>query len=297
MVGLPARRNGRLFIIGAARSGTTVLQNALNHSPQIFLFGEPDLCGEDGQAGFAGRYNAMHRSWSNQETKSTFCPPILDEDGCWRDYWDRLSKTHRWVGAKIVVNAMGGPDWIDRLFTFHCRHFYDAHYIFTFRNPLAVVSSTHELQLMTGGGLSGLPAIMANYAETAALYLRALRNLPNVTAILHEDVGQATMRRLGRWLDVPLTGTERYFDDRRVRRYDASSFDEEDQRHIQRLDTLYETLRLAAAESSAPLQLEQNDAHPLEDHFIPIGSAARQAAMLSDYFRNLSRQPALRSTG
>ena len=30
-----------LFVIGAARSGTTVFQNALNSSPEIFLLGEP----------------------------------------------------------------------------------------------------------------------------------------------------------------------------------------------------------------------------------------------------------------
>jgi hypothetical protein len=86
---LPPERG--LFVIGAARSGTTILQNALNHSPAIFLFGEPNLHLETGEGNFAARYNEMHRSWSNQKTKSTYCPPILSADGAAEDYLGRLS--------------------------------------------------------------------------------------------------------------------------------------------------------------------------------------------------------------
>src|SRR5215469_5290504 len=45
-----------LFVIGAARSGTTVLQNALNDSRAIFLFGEPAFHDDAGGPDFASRY-------------------------------------------------------------------------------------------------------------------------------------------------------------------------------------------------------------------------------------------------
>ncbi len=44
--------NRGLFVIGVARSGTTALQNALNHSGDICLLGEPDLPVDDRSHGF-----------------------------------------------------------------------------------------------------------------------------------------------------------------------------------------------------------------------------------------------------
>ena len=85
-----------LFIIGVARSGTTVLQNALNASPDIFLLGEPDIY-DDHSAGFASRYNAMHAAWGNQPAKSSYLPKVLDKDGTWRDHLAALSRHHRWI--------------------------------------------------------------------------------------------------------------------------------------------------------------------------------------------------------
>ena len=65
--GLGAIEQQGLFVLGAARSGTTVLQNALNDSREIFLFGEPSFHDDMGTADFATRYNYMHRAWGNQE--------------------------------------------------------------------------------------------------------------------------------------------------------------------------------------------------------------------------------------
>lgn len=73
---LPAIEKQGLFVIGAARSGTTVMQNALNDSCEIFLFGEPVFHEDAGAPDFSLRYNAMHRAWGNQENKSSFCPPL-----------------------------------------------------------------------------------------------------------------------------------------------------------------------------------------------------------------------------
>ena len=132
-----------------------MLQNALNDSSQVFLLGEPELM--DGEApGFAARYNAMHRRWNNQSTKSTFCPQLTDMDGSWRAHWEALSRHYAWVGAKLVLNPGGGADRLSSLFDLLCREFYDAHYVFTFRDPLAAVLSTRDLQLLTTGRTDGL---------------------------------------------------------------------------------------------------------------------------------------------
>ena len=283
-------QGGRLFIIGAARSGTTVLQNALNHSPDVYLLGEPNLHLDAGAPGFAARYNGMHRAWLNQETKSTFCPPVLGEDGPWRDYLQALGAHHRCVGAKIVVNPGGGPAWIEGLFTFHCREFYDARYIFTFRHPLAVVNSTRDLQHLSGSVVCSRAMAMANYAETVELFLRCLRTLPHVRAIVHEDVSPEALDHLGRWLAIPTAGMFDYYDAARVRAYDAADFDPVERRHLDLLAVLYEDLRQAIAQGPRLPQIEQNDGNLSPGHYTALGSIARRAAVIAASLRKIDAE-------
>jgi hypothetical protein len=281
----PARsRTGNLFVIGAARSGTTVLQNALNDAPEIFLFGEPNFHHDHGP-GFAARYNARHREWKNQETKSTFCPPILDEDGGWRDYVARLAETHRWVGSKIVINPRHRDQWVEEMFVFHCRHFYDAAHIFTFRDPQAVICSTRNLQSYVGAELEAMRGLMANYAETVACFTRMLRILPNVRALFLEDAGPPAFEELGQWLGTDLSHAAAYYEASRVRRYDIGELGEDEAHKLGLLDTLYADLRAEAARGFPRPQLEQNDENIDPAHYTPLGSINRRARMIADTLR------------
>ena len=286
----------RLFIIGAARSGTTVLQSALNHSPDVFLFGEPVL-DDPALPGFAERYNSMHKSWRNQETKSSYCPPVLKTDGTWPEYWTCLSRHFKWVGAKLVINPSDSPEDIEGLFAFQCRHFYQARYIFTFRRPLYVVSSMRGMQALVGDGVRSTTPTMTSYAASAALYLRALRNLPNVTAVFHEDAAGETLTRLGRWLDIRLDGAEAYYDGTRVQSYDNATLNDEERRRFGLLDDLYDAVKAASAEDGRRLQISQNNGHFQESHFTPVGSATRKAAMIERYFRQIADAEAAEAAG
>lgn len=264
-----------LFIIGAARSGTTVLQNALNDSPDIFLFGEPNFHTDDGGPGFAARYNAMHRGWANQENKSSFCPEVLPTDGTWRNYLGRLAAFHRFVGAKIVIEPARDRAYLDQLFGFQCRNFYSSRYIFTFRAPLQTVASTQQLQLLLQGASDESRQIVRSYAETARLYIRMLRTLPHVRAVFQEDVDRSTFDGLAQWLGVPLPRSHEYYDPKQVRIYPALDqasplFDV-----IATLERIYGMLRRTGA-ASPRLQAEQNNNHLRDDHFTEIGAADRQ---------------------
>jgi hypothetical protein len=271
-----------LFIVGAARSGTTVLQNALNESPDIFLFGEPDFHLDAGEPGFAARYNAMHRSWANQETKSTFCPAVLAEDGSWKDYLRRLSAEHRYVGAKIAINPVRERGMLDRLFDFQCRHFYRARHVFTFRHPFSTVMSTRDLQVLGRGESDTFREMLCSYAETAALYVRMARTLPQVRAVFHEDVDRATFDGLSRWLGVPLDRSHLYYDPTKVRRYPAIEEAGEHAATFRQLAEVYGQLREASRAEFPALQAEQNDNHLDLDgtHFTGLGKAQRTLAAL-----------------
>ena len=272
-----------LFIIGPARSGTTVLQNALNDSPDIFLLGEPDLR-RDTAPGFAARYNARHREWGNQETKSSFCPHILPEDGTWRDYFDALATRYLWVGAKLVINPIRPVEELEELFDFHCREFFSAYYIFTFRDPLATVLSTRDLQLLSHGQTDGLRAIMRNFADAVALYVRMLRNLPHVRAVFHESLDVAHLEDLQGWLGIANFRALTYYDTRRVRSYDELQLTEDERASMAVIQQLYADLREGALSGFATPQLEQNDRHLSPQHYTVLGSIDRRARLLSKHF-------------
>ncbi len=277
-----------LFVIGAARSGTTVLQNALNDSPDIFLFGEADFHTDTGLPGFAARYNTMHRSWANQETKSSFCPAVLPADGTWRQYLTKLSSYHRFVGAKIVINPVRDQDFLDRFFDFHCRNFYLSRYIFTFRAPLPTVTSTHELQLLVRGESDEIRQILRSYGETARLYIRMLRNLPHVRAVFQEEAGRSKFDELAQWLGIPLPRSHGYYDAGKIRKYPDLDQGSPVFEAMAALDRVYSLLRQANANASWKLQAEQNNNHLREDHFTEIGHADRQ---LSEIIRGLGPVP------
>ncbi len=266
-----------LFIIGAARSGTTILQNALNDSPEIYLLGEANFHKDPGAPGFAARFNAGHRFWNNQETKSSFCPPVLPDDPSWQDYLNQLARTHKVVGEKVAINPMRAPDALDRLFAFHCQSFFSSRYIFMFRDPLATILSTRDLQELLIGRTDGLPAIMRSYVDTVRLFVRMLRTLPNVRALCHEDVNRETFDHLGDWLGVDLADAYRYYDTARMRSYSTAGLDEATQKHVAVLRELFERLRSQIKTGFTTPQLDQNNKHLNPGHLTLLGRLSRDA--------------------
>jgi hypothetical protein len=261
-----------LFVIGAARSGTTVFQNALNSSPEIFLLGEPVLQKDPGTPDFAARYNAMHRSWGNQENKSSFCPPLLAGDGTWQDYLTQLATLYRYVGSKIVVNPEHARQTCQELFEFHCRHFYRSHYVFTFRNPIDVLMSTRGLAELQGNRAESYEVVLRSFLHVIALYIRFLRNLPNVTAVFHENIDKELFQRTGEWLGADLADAPQYYDEARVRHYTLEQVPEHSRELAINVIEIYQDLRGQNSDGIRLVQLEQNSNHILATHFTPLGA-------------------------
>jgi len=265
-----------LFVIGAARSGTTVFQNALNSSREIFLLGEPALQQDPGTPDFAARYNAMHKSWGNQENKSSFCPPLFAQDATWHDYLAQLATLYRYVGSKIVVNPEHAAQTCQSLFDFHCRYFYRSHYVFTFRNPIDVLMSTRGLAELLGSKAESYDVVLKSFLHVIALYIRFLRNLPSVTAVFHEDIDESTFQQTGQWLGVSLSEASEYYDQRRVRHYALDQVPEHSRELAVTVIEIYQELRGQVSKGIRLLQLEQNSNHILSTHFTPLGALHRR---------------------
>lgn len=245
-----------LFIIGAARSGTTILQDALNHSREVCILGEPDLHMETGAPGFAARFNAKQRSWHNQETKATYLPRLGARDGSWGRHLENLAKVYRWVGAKVAVNPGHDPEWMDRFRAFHNEHFFTARYVFTFREPVSVIKST---LLMRGFESGDVTTLVQNYAEVLVLFAQMVRTMPNVRATFHEDMDAAAFSGLGAWLNVSLDGASNYYQPGRVAKHDSSGFVGAGAEKVGLLIDLYRELRRAVRDGIERPQIQQND--------------------------------------
>lgn len=269
-----------LFVLGAARSGTTVLQNALNDSRDIFLFGEPAFHKDPGTADFATRYNAMHRWWGNQETKSSFCPAFFSGDASWSEYLRHLATLYRYVGSKIVINPDKPQETCEQLFDFYCRYFYRAQYIFTFRNPIDVLMSTRGLAELNGDAAASYDSVLASFVRVIALYIRMLRNLPSVHAVVHEDIGETVFRDLGLALRADLANAINYYDTKRVRHYSLDDIPEHARASASAVMDLYENLRQQVRSGYGLVQLEQNSAHLDSNHYTPLGALQQRVDQL-----------------
>ena len=264
-----------LFVIGAARTGTTILQNALNDSRDIFLFGEPAFHHDDGNGDFATRYNAMHRSWCNQENKSSYCPPLFGEDASWYTYLERLAETYRYVGSKVVINPLLADDQASQLFDFHCRYFYSSHYLFTFRNPLDALMSTRGLAELNGGKLATFAEVLKSYFVVVQLFFRALRNLPHVEVVFHEAIDADTFRKLEGWLGLPLQRAMDYYCNGKVRHYELTAIPDADRSVVAEAIDLYEKFKHETLAGFDLIQIEQNSGHFEQNHYTALGQLSK----------------------
>lgn len=278
-----------LFVIGAARTGTTILQNALNDSPDIFLFGEPCFHRDPGNADFAGRYNSKHRAWGNQETKSSYCPLLFEGDASWQEYLAHMATLYRYVGSKIVITPGGARAEAEKVFAFQSRHFYRSRYVFTFRNPLDVLISTRGLAQFNGGEVASHAEVLRTFFEVIALYIRALRNLPHVRAIFHESADDRAFAALEQAWSIALPGAARYYDNRKVRHYTLDDVPQAHHAIVVEAIAIYDAFQQAALAGFDLLQIEQNNGHLHPDHFTVLG---RLSWRVSRFLASLDSQPA-----
>jgi hypothetical protein len=277
----PLPRKG-LFVIGCPRNGTTILQNALNDSDEVFLFGEPDFHADPGTPDFARRYNDMHRLWGNQPTKSTFCPALLEHDARWPEYLTRLAEHYRYVGSKIVLNPSTFLHDPDHIFDFYSRNFYSSHFIFTFRNPLHMAGSTRAFQALTGGEATPFEMLVASYVAAVSLCIVMLRNLPRVQVVFHDHMTPRTFAQLGKRLELRLSGARRYYDRDKVQAYDPAPILRQHGETAQLALDLYRDFRQAAIGGFDLVQIGQNNASLSPTHLTPLGRLARRCETLSE---------------
>ena len=247
----------RILILGHGRSGTTVLMNALNTCTDTFLLGEAHLYRTGDQPYFRDRYNAMHRAFGNQPTKSTYAP-VLDGvpahvDG--ETYTNALAERVEWVGEKIVLGPESSGHSFERLQAYLERA-WNWKMVWALRQPRAIIASCVR---RWQGDIDEWGAAVA---RTMLLFIHTSRILPHVNVVVHEQITATTFDTLGEILGLDFSDAPDVYTESRVA-YPDFGRDTPSADRLDRLDAVYETL-IAEIDpqtlrlSPAAAQLEQH---------------------------------------
>jgi hypothetical protein len=131
-----------LFVVGCARSGTSILLDIVNTVPDVFLFGEANFALNFHIEDFPDWYNLKHHQHGMVRGKSSHAPYLGPRR--LHDYLRLLFEHYRLVGDKIAFGPHGlynGAIHQENVFQFHERFFFRSPHLFIFRQPRAVLRS------------------------------------------------------------------------------------------------------------------------------------------------------------
>jgi Sulfotransferase family len=185
-----------LFVVGHARSGTTVLQRAMNACPDIFMFGEANFHTPREPGAFARWYNQMHIAFENAPAKGDRCP---EYEGDVEEVLAELRKRYRWVGDKVAFRDDSLGYDFDASLRYLVRRHTKSTYLCTLRHPVPTIASNREMFA---------PQNLQLYVLSCA---KALGHLCNVylsfdrALIVHyETISARTFTKISAYLDVDL---------------------------------------------------------------------------------------------
>jgi hypothetical protein len=194
-----ANQQRMLFVVGAARCGTTAMQRALNASAEVFLLGEAYFFWENLKPGFRARYNAKHRAFGYPASKQNDCPAVAPENSTWVETVAALASKHRFVGEKVAFGSYKADWWPSEFLLFQRRHFHAAAYILAFRNPRDAILSPRG-----AWGIQNLAPWARSYIAAQRALLRLRRNFPRTVPVFLETIEPAMFQAIEQCLGYPM---------------------------------------------------------------------------------------------
>lgn len=199
-----------LFVVGHARSGTTILLDALNSSRDVYCLGEANLHKSIEKNDFCSWFNAMHRSFNNPLMKSSYLPDFSEQSG-W-NVLKEMSKSYAFIGEKVAFRQEElGYDYAS-FFNFSAKYFQSSNYICVIRHPRSVSASNIEMFTASRLNDDTLEAVSISQMQCYYLIMCLASTLKNVFVVVHERIEQKTFSYLGSTLNINLDNAGSYYD-------------------------------------------------------------------------------------
>jgi len=196
-----------LFVVGNARSGTTILLRCLNLSRDVYLMAESNLFFKHREPNFRSWHNQEHEKVNTPPYKGTFLPepPIPLQGGLAHLAW--LARHYRYVGEKLAFgpgNTVNGVPFQDVFFEFQSRFFFLATYFLIVRTPVECVWSMHKMFPSVA-----IESLIECWLRSVSLCIDLYSVFPNCYLILFENLTSQTIARISQVLqtEIPLPPT------------------------------------------------------------------------------------------
>jgi Sulfotransferase family len=203
------------FILGPARSGTTILAQIINANDRAFLTTEANFYQAGPHPDFREWYNGQHLLFQNQISKISYAPHFNypGEHEWWKwlartaEYYDVVGDKMAFTDHHVIKNSS-----VEFMPFFEAR-FFESRYIWIFRDPVQTILSSTVLWD------TDPLVLIRSWASMVKLWADFIRVFPFTITILHADLNDSKTVELGTFLGLDLSGSGRLLDSREQRQH------------------------------------------------------------------------------
>lgn len=203
-----------LFVLGFARSSTSITTQIINSSKDVFLLGEANFYLPHPERRFTDWYNQMHFGSKNQVSKTTYAPDFVpDVDHDWLE-WLCVAKTvSPFVGDKMAFSdqhfSLAAPAKIRSFFELR---FFRSKYIFTIREPVQTLLSTAKLfNISTEHAIISETIAWLRFVQMWADWVRVF---PSTLTFDADNLDHDAIDALQIFIGTDLSGAKLFIDER-----------------------------------------------------------------------------------
>lgn len=288
------------FIVGFARSSTTILAEIINTSPFAYLLAEAHFYLPHSALRFRDSYNQMHKEFGNQASKTTYAPDFVPaRTHAWWEWLREASKHYSVVGDKIALHSYHfSLVSSDDIRSFLEARFFDSKYIFLIRDPIQTLLSVTKLFGI--GPLENVRLIkeIDAWLTYVQLWADCVRILPSTLTIITDNLNKTNIVTVSKFLNIPLEKSEILISKSEKRLHRNARSYAELQKWQPELEAIFSQIKAATTSDAILWQADQkrtiaeNDTRkdvsaPISLAPQPIGQAWVMAADLRERLRKL----------
>lgn len=253
-----------IFVIGPARSGTTILGQMINTSREALVLSEANWFMSSSQVRFRDWYNEQRALSGDQASKLSHAPEFdPDSDGSWFEWLAAASRHFPRVGEKIALSSfhlnMAAPEDIRRFFE---ARFFSARYVFTLRHPLSTLQSIRHMFHLDDAALR---IEIVAWLKVVQMWADMVRTFPRTFTVIADDLSAELVPRLSGFLELDLDGAERLLDPEERRAHAAPAEGTVLARFADELSLVFDDVRRGLSTDPILWQADQKRALDLND--------------------------------